>query len=103
MAYENVIPIENDQPIKKSYAAYVSGTIGNVGKDTPLPTSDDIVVSNEYYVIDHIRPFPTIKFLEKSHEKIDESMRHTVTVRLLAQQIGKALVSQIKLMYQPQG
>ncbi|KAK9042870.1 hypothetical protein V6N11_071225 [Hibiscus sabdariffa] len=102
MAYENVIPIENDQLIKKSYAAFVSGTIGNVGKDTPLPASDDIVVSNEYYVIDHIGPFPTIKFSEKSHEKIDEKMRRIVTVCLLGQSIGKAIVSRIKLMYQPQ-
>ncbi|KAL4285114.1 hypothetical protein GQ457_16G010640 [Hibiscus cannabinus] len=89
---------------KLSYAALVAG-LGKSDRSGVAVASDfDVVVEEADCVVRRDGDFPSIRFSERVHERIDYGMRQAVIVRLLGRNIGyKTLFSRIKALWALKG
>ncbi|KAL4353334.1 hypothetical protein GQ457_06G018260 [Hibiscus cannabinus] len=95
-----------NNPGKETYASMAArGRSGSGEHDTGRDSeSDEIVVHDEDCIVDESGAFPTIRFAERVHDKIDWNMRNTIIVRLLGRSIGyKALLDRIYTLWRPRG
>ncbi|KAK8513174.1 hypothetical protein V6N12_037665 [Hibiscus sabdariffa] len=89
--------VEKSVPEKMSYAALVAGIGKSTNSGVPSASDFDVVVEEADYVVRRDGVYPSIRFSERVHERIDYGMRQAVIVRLLGRNIGyKTLFSRLK-------
>ncbi|KAL4296172.1 hypothetical protein GQ457_12G018930 [Hibiscus cannabinus] len=91
---------------KVTYASMAA--IGTTENSNQVPgtgfDSDEVVVLDEDCTMDQSGKYPTIRFSDRVHDKVDWSMRHMIIVRLLGRSIGyKVLLDRIYGLWHPRG
>ncbi|KAL4279694.1 hypothetical protein GQ457_03G033660 [Hibiscus cannabinus] len=91
---------------KETYAAMAAK--GRSGNGMPAIVNDanpdEVFVLDEDCTVDDSGKYPTIRFSDRVHDRVDWSMRHTIIVRLLGRAIGyKVLLDRIYGLWHPRG
>ncbi|KAK9015561.1 hypothetical protein V6N11_006663 [Hibiscus sabdariffa] len=89
---------------KETYAAMAAK--GRSGNGVPAIVNDadpdEVFVLDEDCTVDDSGKYPTIRFSDRVHDRVDWSMRHTIIVRLMGRAIGyKVLLDRIYGLWHP--
>ncbi|KAK8553972.1 hypothetical protein V6N12_030951 [Hibiscus sabdariffa] len=100
------LPVDSDEQhvTKKVKNRAASGLSASKGNARLMPSMDDVVVLDEDVIVDDSGPFTVIRFSDRVHDVIDQSIGRSLIVRLLGRSIGyRMLWNHIQALWAPQG
>ncbi|KAL4303029.1 hypothetical protein GQ457_10G025080 [Hibiscus cannabinus] len=99
---EDMARVEPDA--SRSYAAAVVGERAAKVPSKKVLNPDDIVVLDEDVNVDDSGPYTVVRFSDRVHTAIDQSLCQTVVVRLLGRQIGYRMMwNRLQALWKPTG